>query len=234
MNTKKQTSQSTDWTLNDQPMYKISSFGKEHLSDSELLSIVLGSQSSWMNSLGIARSIMEEVQGDLARLSRLSLKEYCSKFKGIGNVRAAKIMAAIELGKRRTMTENLKSYPKFTSSKDVYNYIYPVFSDLQHEEVWVLYINSANRLIERKRLSKGGISECTVDPRILLKDALLCNASGLFLCHNHPSGNNQPSEADDRLTKRINEACKMMSIVFIDHVIVCDGRYYSYADQGKL
>ena len=234
MNTKKQTSQSTDWTLNDQPIYKINSFGKEHLSDSELLSIVLGSQSSWMNSLGIARSIMEEVQGDLARLSRLSLKEFSSKFKGIGNIRADKIMAAIELGKRRTMTENLKSYPKFTSSKDVYNYIYPVFSDLQHEEAWVLYINSANRLIERKLIGRGGLAECVVDPRILLKDALLCNATALFLCHNHPSGNNRPSEADNRLTKRVVEACKTMNLHLLDHVVICDGSYFSYADQGQL
>lgn len=222
-----------EWSSEDRPREKMIQKGAGHLSDSELLAIVLRSGSRKESAVELAKRILSSVDYNLSLLSKMNIQELCTAFHGVGEAKAACIKACFELGKRRSLAE-IPDKAQLNSSKKIYELMYPIMADLKHEECWAIYMNSSNRLIEIKQISSGGIAETTVDPRIVLKHAIQYMATALVLCHNHPSGNIQPSDADNRLTKRVSEAAKMMSICLLDHLVICDGKYYSYADQGML
>ncbi|HOD26625.1 MAG: DNA repair protein RadC [Bacteroidales bacterium] len=222
-----------DWSEEDRPREKMIKKGVGSLSDSELLAIILGSGSTKESAVELAKRMLNSVDNNLSLLSKMSVHELRSAFHGVGQAKAVSILATFELGKRRQLAD-IPDKVQLNSSKKIYELMYPLMADLKHEECWAIYMNSSNRLIDMKKISSGGITETTVDPRIILKHAIQHMATALVLCHNHPSGNIQPSDADNRLTKRLNEASKMMSICMLDHLVICDGKYFSYADQGLL
>jgi len=176
--------------------------------------------------------ILVSCDNNLNELGKKSVDDLC-KFKGIGQAKAISIEAACELGKRRTATEVLKRQ-QITSSIDIYKLFHPLMCDLPVEEFWILLLNQSHKVIEKIKISSGGITETSVDVRTILREALLKRATSIAMCHNHPSGNIKPSEADEQLTSRIQKAAELMNIYLVDHVIVSDGRYYSFADEGKL
>ena len=178
------------------------------------------------------QQILKDCSDNLNTLGKKSIRELCA-YNGIGEAKAITILAACELGKRR-QREKAEEQPDLGSPTAIYNYMHPLMQDLDVEEAWAVLMNQRYRLIRAVRISHGGISETAVDVRIIMKEALLCNATVLALCHNHPSGQARPSRDDDRLTQRVKQACETMRIHFLDHVIVCDGAHYSYNEQGRL
>ncbi len=220
-----------EWTPEDRPREKLIEKGAEALTDTELLAIILRSGTKEKSVFEISTQILNDY--NISQLGRLTVDEITSKYKGIGQTKAVTLFAAIELGRRRSRYEALER-DNFTSSKDVYSFFRPYLSDLKHEEFWVAYLNRANKLITTKQISKGGISETAVDVRIILKEAITKLASSVILCHNHPSGNIRPSHNDDMFTKNFYDASKIMNISLLDHIIVGENSYYSYADEGKL
>ena len=178
------------------------------------------------------RRLLNDCNNNLNTLGKMNL-ESLTAYKGMGPAKAVSILAACELGKRRGR-EKVEERPRIDSPQRIYELMHPTMQDLDVEEAWVLLLNNSMKLIKKTRLSHGGISETSVDVRILLKEALLNNATVVALCHNHPSQQTRPSADDDRLTKRVQEACKIMRIHFLDHVIVTDGNYYSYQENGRL
>ena len=166
-------------------------------------------------------------------MGKLSLSDLTTGFKGIGVAKGVTILAALELGRRRREAEPAVRL-QITCSRDVYDLFFPLLADLPHEEFWVAYLNRSNRVIDKMKLSQGGVSETVADIKILLKGALNLLASGMVLCHNHPSGTLRPSSADDQLTRRIQQAAKLLDIQVVDHLILAENRYYSYADEGRL
>ena len=211
------------WAEEDRPSTKLQNLGVEALSDSELLSILIGSGTTQHNA---------NFDRDLAKLSKADFREL-KEVEGVGTYTACKILAAIELGRRR-QSAMMGLSPDLCSATAIYNYMRPKMQDLKVEEAHVILMNQNFRLIKSIRLSQGGISEVSVDIRILLKEAILNNATVIAFCHNHPSGNTRPSAVDDKLTQSLKKACDLMRIHFLDHVIVCDGQYYSYAENGRL
>ncbi|MBQ9200884.1 MAG: DNA repair protein RadC [Bacteroidales bacterium] len=222
-----------EWAELDRPREKMLRQGAAALSDSELLAIILGSGSRGENALALARRMLGSVDNNLSALNKLSAKDLCRRFSGVGEAKAVSVIAALELGKRRTLSEALER-PVLNSSRKIYEQMFPLLSDLPTEECWALYLGSSNRLLGRSRISSGGINETTVDLRVVLKQALEFRATGIVLCHNHPSGNLRPSGADNNLTARMKAAARSVDICLLDHVIIGDGRYFSYADEGLL
>ena len=222
-----------DWAEDDRPREKALQKGISSLSNAELLAILIGSGNNEESAIQLAQRILNAVNNNLYSLGKLSLKELVANFKGIGVAKGVSILAALELGKRRAATDPL-ARDVIRSSKDVYDALYPILSDLPHEELWALFLNRSNRIINKQKLSQGGISETTFDMKILLKYAVNDLASGIVLCHNHPSGNLRPSQSDDQLTRRVSQAVKMLDIRLFDHLIIAENRYYSYSDEGKL
>lgn len=222
-----------DWAEDDRPREKALQRGIFSLSNAELLAILIGSGNNEESAIQLAQRILNAVNNNLYSLGKLSLKELVANFKGIGVAKGVSILAALELGKRRAATDPL-ARDVIRSSKDVYDALYPILSDLPHEELWALFLNRSNRIINKQKLSQGGTSETTFDMKILLKYAVNDLASGIVLCHNHPSGNLRPSQADDQLTRRVSQAVKMLDIRLFDHLIIAENRYYSYSDEGKL
>lgn len=222
-----------EWAEDDRPREKMLAKGIDALSDAELIAILIGSGDRNKTAVELSKEILHRHDNDLNRLGKVSVKELTNAHRGIGAAKAIAILAALELGKRRSGSEAAKLF-SVTSSRDVYRYFHPLMGDLKHEEFWVAYLNQSNRIVLRSKISKGGVSETAVDIRIILKNAIEHLASGLILCHNHPSGNNRPSNADDLFTKKIKEAARLMDIRVLDHLIVCDDCYYSYADEGKI
>ena len=222
-----------DWAEDDRPREKALQRGISSLSNVELLAILIGSGNNEESAIQLAQRILNAVNNNLYSLGKLSLKELVANFKGIGVAKGVSILAALELGKRRAATDPL-ARDVIRSSKDVYDALYPILSDLPHEELWALFLNRSNRIINKQKLSQGGTSETTFDMKILLKYAVNDLASGIVLCHNHPSGNLRPSQADDQLTRRVSQAVKMLDIRLFDHLIIAENRYYSYSDEGKL
>ena len=222
-----------DCAQHDRPREKALQKGISSLSNAELLAILIGSGNNEESAIQLAQRILNAVNNNLYSLGKLSLKELVANFKGIGVAKGVSILAALELGKRRAATDPL-ARDVICSSKDVYDALYPILSDLPHEELWALFLNRSNRIINKQKLSQGGTSETTFDMKILLKYAVNDLASGIVLCHNHPSGNLRPSQADDQLTRRVSQAVKMLDIRLFDHLIIAENRYYSYSDEGKL
>lgn len=222
----------TDWSEADRPREKLRDKGAETLSDAELLAILIGSGSTKESAVSLMQRILHDCDGNLNTLGKRSLHELM-QYNGIGEAKAITIIAACELGKRRQAAKAAER-PDMGSAQAVYEYMHPKMQDLDTEEAWVLLMNQRFRLIKAVRLSHGGLTETAVDVRVILREALLANATTLTLIHNHPSGNARPSGDDDRITHKLKTACETMRLYLIDHLIVTDGRYYSYAEEGRI
>ncbi len=220
------------WAEDDRPREKLMRLGAESLSNAELLAILVGSGSPQESAVDLMKRVLNDCNNNLNTLGKCSIAQLTA-YNGIGPAKAVTIMAACELGKRRQM-ERAEVRPKLDSAVAIYNYMHPKMQDLDVEEAWALLMNQGCNLIKAVRLSHGGISETAVDVRIILREALLANATVVAFCHNHPSNNNHPSKDDDRLTQLVNKACQTMRIHLLDHIIVTDGNYYSYREQGRL
>ena len=219
------------WAEEDRPREKMVKLGTEALSDAELLAILIGKGSAKEDAVSLMKRILADCKNNLNTLGKMSIHELC-QYNGIGEAKAITILAACELGKRRQM-ESPEERPDLGTATRIYNHMHPIMQDLDVEEFWVLLLNQHYRLIKKVRISHGGITETAVDIRIIMKEAVLANTTILAVCHNHPSGNLKPSRQDDELTKSIKRACELMRIHFLDHVIITDGQYYSYHEQGK-
>lgn len=222
-----------NWAIEDRPREKLLAQGRRALSNAELIAILIGSGNKEDSAVELAKKILASVNNNLSELAQLSIADLCKNFKGIGEAKAISIVAALELGRRRKLSE-LIDKQQVTSSADAYDYIYPVLQDLQHEEFWVLFLNRASRVIDRVKVGQGGLTAVTIDLKLILKRALEKMATSIIICHNHPSGSLQPSEADIELTEKIKNAANLLEISLIDHLILADNRYYSFADNGML
>jgi DNA repair protein RadC len=222
----------TDWAVEDRPREKLYHKGTSSLSDAELLGILIGSGTKARSAVDLGRELLSMADNNLNSLGKLSISDL-TKIHGIGNARAITIAAALELGRRRKLAE-MPDMPQIKSSRDVFDLLGPVLSDLPHEEFWILFLNRSNRVINRMKLSQGGVSGTVTDVRLVMKHAIENLASGIIVCHNHPSGNLSPSESDTRITQKIKEAGTMMDIQLLDHLIITDKDYYSFADNGLL
>ncbi len=220
------------WAEDDRPREKLLQKGKLSLSDSELIAILLGSGSKNESAVELSKKILASVQNNLNQLGKLSVQQLC-KFKGIGPAKAVGIVAALELGRRRRLEEALEQ-KKISSSQSVFEIMQPVIGELSHEEFWILYLNNSNKVIEQFQISKGGITGTLVDVRITLRKALELGAVSIILVHNHPSGNLKASEADKQLTKKLKTASESLDIKVLDHIIVTEKSYLSFADEGLL
>ncbi len=221
-----------NWAVGDRPREKLAAKGVNALSDAELIAILLGSGTREGSALDVARRMMQKIDNDLLALGKLSVKDLM-KEKGIGQARAIIIVAAIELGRRRRRFET-EQKKNITSSKDVAEIFMSRIGDLPHEQFWLLLLNRANKVIGQELISSGGIAGTVVDTRIIFKKAIESLASSIILCHNHPSGNLKPSEADLSLTNRLKEAGKLLEIPVLDHIIVTDSSSFSFADEGLI
>ena len=222
----------TDWAEEDRPRERLERLGAEALSNAELLAILIGSGTPKMSAVELMKVVLAACHNNLNTLGKMSIKDL-ENFKGIGPAKAITILAACELGKRRAR-EKAEIREDLGSATAVYNYMHPRMQDLDVEEFHILLMNQNFKLIKEECISHGGITETAVDIRIIMKEALLNNATVMAVCHNHPSGNTRPSRQDDQLTDRIRKACEIMRVYFLDHVIVTDGAYYSYREQGRL
>ena len=220
------------WAEEDRPREKMVKLGTEALSDAELLAILIGNGSAKEDAVSLMKRILADCKNNLNTLGKMTIQDLC-RYNGIGEAKAISILAACELGKRRQM-ESPEERPDLGTATRIYNHMHPVMQDLDVEEFWVLLMNQHYRLIKKVKISHGGITETAVDIRIIIKEAVLANATILAVCHNHPSGGITPSKQDDNLTNQIRQACQLMRIHFMDHVIVTDGLYYSYHESGRV
>ena len=220
------------WSIEDRPTEKLQRLGTDSLTDAELLAILIGSGTQQYSAVDIAKHVMGKFNNNLNTLGKARFDEF-EDIEGVGTQTACKIMAAVELGKRRqAATAELR--PDMSTATRIYNYMLPKMQDLNHEEFWVLLMNQNYKLLKAERISIGGITETSADIRIIMREAVLNNATILAAVHNHPSGSLTPSRADDTLTTAIKNACSVMRIHFLDHVIVTDGAFYSFHEMGKL
>ena len=220
------------WAEEDRPREKMAAHGASALSNAELLAILIGSGTREMSAVELMRKVLADCNNNLNTLGKMGVEELC-RYKGLGAAKAITILAACELGKRREMA-NAEERPKLTSSADIYSYMLPRMKDLPHEECWIVLLNNSLHVIDSMRMTVGGWNETLVDVRPILREVLLKRAALMVLCHNHPSGSPRPSRDDDRLTERLKKACEVMNVKFLDHVVVADGSYYSYNDEGRL
>ena len=220
------------WASEDRPSNKLQNLGTAALSDSELLAILVGSGTPQHNAVEIGKQILSRFDHSLSKLAKADFREI-KDIEGVGTYTACKILAAIELGERRQLATALMA-PDLCTATAIYNYMNPKMQDLQVEEGHVILLNQNYKLIKSVRISQGGITETSVDIRIIMKEAVVNNATIIVFCHNHPSGSICPSRVDDELTRSIKRACDLMRIHFCDHVIIGDCQYYSYREQGKL
>lgn len=222
----------TDWAEEDRPRERLERLGAEALSNAELLAILIGSGTPQVSAVDLMKNVLASCHNNLNTLGKMTIRDL-EAFKGIGPAKAITILAACELGKRRAR-EKAEERTDLGSATAIYNLMHPKMQDLDVEEFHILLMNQHFKLIREVRISHGGITETAIDIRVIMREAILNNATVLAACHNHPSGNTHPSRQDDQLTERIRKACDIMRIYFLDHVIVTDGSYYSYREQGKL
>lgn len=220
------------WSEDDRPREKLALKGKTALSDAELLAIVIGSGSRNESAVDLSKRILAKVENNLNELGKLTL-EQLMQFKGIGEAKAISIAATLELGRRRQNTESIER-KKVTTSRDAFQIMEPLLSDLPHEEFWVLFLNQATKVIRTEQLSKGGISSTTVDVRLAFRRALELGATSLIICHNHPTGNLIPSQSDKNLTQKFQKAGESLDIRVLDHLIVGGNKFYSFSDEGLM
>jgi DNA repair protein RadC len=221
-----------EWAVEDRPREKMLVKGIRALSEAELLAILIGSGNIEESAVEVSRRILASVRNNLNELGKKSIGDL-KKFKGIGQVKAITIMAALELGRRRNETEPDEK-PKVAGSDDVAKIFNPLLNDLPHEEFWILLLNRNNLVVDKFMVSQGGLTGTVIDVRLILKTALEKLACALILCHNHPSGNLTPSEADKDITNKIREAGKLMDIPVLDHVIIANNSHFSFADEGLI
>lgn len=222
-----------DWGDDERPRERALRHGIASLSNAELLAILIGSGNNDESAVELAQRILASVHQNLHELSRLTLPDLMRNFKGIGQAKGVTILAAIELGRRRMAVES-PQYTPIVTSKDVFTAFFPLVGDLPYEEFWIAALNRANKIIHKQKISQGGVSETVVDVKVVLKVALEKLASGLLLCHNHPSGSTSPSSADDKITWDIYRAAHCCGIRVLDHIIISGTRFYSYSDEGRL
>ena len=221
-----------NWSPDDQPREKLRDRGAQALTDAELLAILVGSGCPGMSAVELMQKILADCGNNLNTLGKMSIHDLMT-YKGVGEAKAITILAACELGKRRQL-EQSEERPDVGTATRIYNLMHPILQDLDVEEFWLLLMNQNYRLIKKRCISHGGISEVSVDVRIIIREAVLSNATIIAVCHNHPSGNISPSKADDQLTQTIKRACQIMRLHFLDHVILTDGQYFSYHEHGKI
>jgi DNA repair protein RadC len=220
------------WAEDDRPREKMISKGKSALSDAELVALLISTGTKKESAVDVGKRILQTCGSRLTDLGRLSVKDL-TKVKGVGEAKALRIAAALELGRRRK-DEEAHERPLVSSSRDAYNYFESLVEDKVHEEFWILLLNRNNRVIGRTKISEGGVHGTVVDPKIIFRHALEALASSVVLCHNHPSGNIRPSEQDIRLTQKIKEAGKFLEVNVLDHIIVGEKSYFSFSDEGML
>ena len=222
----------TQWSESDRPREKMMQKGAEALTDAELLGILIGSGNTEESAVALMQRVLAAAGNDLNNLGKWELHDF-ARFNGMGPAKSITVMAALELGKRRKLQERRERYT-VRSSQDIYELFYPLLCDLPTEEFWVLLLNQAARVIDKVRISRGGIDQTTADVRTILREALLQRATQIVLVHNHPSGNVKPSNDDRRLTQRVKQGAEVMNIRVLDHLVVTDGSYYSFNDEGEL
>lgn len=221
-----------DWSEDDQPREKLILKGKSSLSNAELLAILLRTGTASDNVLELSRKVLQMANDNLVELGKLTLNDFI-KIKGMGKVKAITLIAALELGRRRRESETLER-KSISSSKDIFELMCPKIGDLPHEEFWLITLNRAHKVIQMNRIGSGGISATVADLRIILKYAIEQQASSIVICHNHPSGQLKASKSDIDITQKVKQAGTIMDIELIDHVIICDSDYYSFAEHGLI
>lgn len=220
------------WAEEDRPREKLLLKGVSALSDSELLAILIGSGNDKQSAVELSKEILLKAGNDLNQLARMGVTDLINNFRGIGEAKSVCIIAALELGRRRKATRSPRK--KLVCSRDVYEEFAPILADLNHEETWALLTDRSNQVVSTLQVSRGGISGTVVDIRLILREALARYASGIFLAHNHPSGNPKPSLEDTKITRKLKEAALWMDVALMDHIIVCGDTYYSFADEGII
>lgn len=221
-----------EWAEDDRPREKLLQKGKTVVSDAELIAILIGTGNRHESAVGLSKKILASVGNNLAALGKLSVQQL-TEFKGIGEAKAITIVSALELGRRRRSEEGIV-LDKIATSKSVFEIMQPLIGELPHEEFWILYLNNSNKIVMKSQLSKGGITGTVVDVRLVFKKALENNAVSIIVCHNHPSGILQPSDADKQITEKLKEAGKNLDIRLLDHLIITEKGYYSFADSGNF
>ncbi len=220
------------WEENDRPREKLLLKGKAALSNAELLAIIIGSGSKNETAVGLSKRILLSIQNNLNSLGKLTVNDL-QKFKGIGQAKAITIITALELGRRRRLEEALE-LQKVSSSKDVFNMMQPLIGELKQEEFWVVFLNNSNKVLFKQQVSKGGLTGTLVDARLVFKKAIDLYATAVILCHNHPSGKLHPSNADKAITNKLKQAGNTLDIKVLDHLIITENAYFSFADEGML
>jgi DNA repair protein RadC len=220
------------WAEEDRPREKMERLGAQALSDAELLAILIGSGSSKEDAVSLMKRVLNDCNNNLNTLGKMTINDLC-QYNGVGSAKAIAIQAACELGKRRQM-EKTEARPELTTATRIYNHMHPFLQDLDVEEFWVLYMNQSYRLIKKMCIAHGGITEVSVDVRIVIREAVLSNATIIAVCHNHPSGSLTPSVQDAALTQQLKNACTLMRLHFMDHLVITDGAYFSFREQGRL
>lgn len=221
-----------NWSEEDQPREKLMAKGRQVLSDAELIAILIGSGNREESAIELCKRILNESQNNLNELAKLTVSDL-TKFKGIGEAKAISIVAALELGRRRKSEEILEKV-QVSSSNQVYEYIKSVLTDLRHEEFWIVILNRANKIIGKQLIGRGGVSQTTADVKVIFKKSIDKLASAIILAHNHPSGNLKPSPSDISLTKKVVEGANLLDLKVLDHLIIGDGNYLSFADEGLI
>lgn len=222
----------TAWAEEDRPREKMMLKGCHALSDAELIAILIGSGTVGESAVALAQRILAQADGNLHELGKRSMKDL-QRFKGVGEAKAITIVAALELGRRRQLSD-LRERPRINNSRDAFNAIAPLLTDLHHEEFWLLMLNRKNEVFARERLSTGGTSGTVVDIKLVFKTAIEARAAAFVAIHNHPSGSLDPSAEDVTLTKRLQQAGQIMDLPLLDHLIVSERGYYSFADHGLV
>ncbi|MEW7279909.1 DNA repair protein RadC [Aquimarina sp. 2201CG1-2-11] len=221
-----------EWNENDRPREKLIAKGKNALTDAELIALLIGSGNKEESAVALSKRVLASVDNNINELGKLSLKQLM-KFKGIGEAKAITIIAALELGRRRK-EEKVQVIPKISCSSDAFHLLQPIMGDLDHEEFWVLFLNNRNKIIQKKQISIGGKTGTLVDVRIIFKAALEYGATKLVLGHNHPGGSLTPSESDIKITQKIKQAGLTLDIGLLDHLIITEKGYFSFADKMIL
>ena len=220
------------WNEDDRPREKLALKGRSSLSDAELLAIIMGSGNREESAVQLAQRILASAQNNWNELARYSIEELC-KFKGVGEAKAISIITALEIGRRRS-SQDVIERKKITSSNDAALILQQQIGDLPIEEFWVMYLNQGNKILKTEQISRGGITQTSVDVRIIFKRGIELMATAMILAHNHPSGNLNPSDADRQLTRKIKEASNYLDIQVLDHIIVSQKDYFSFADEGLI
>jgi DNA repair protein RadC len=221
-----------EWAAEDRPREKLMANGPRSMTDAELLAILIGSGNPGETAVELSRRILSSVNNNLNELGKKNI-DFLKSFNGIGQAKAITILAAVELGRRRR-EQDAPARNKISTSRDAAEYFKPVVSDLEFEEFWVMFLDRGNNIIGRYQVSKGGITGTVIDVRLIMKEAINKQSCSIILCHNHPSGNLNPSDADMKITRKISDAGEIMDVKVLDHIIIAGQQYYSFADEGIL